>query len=309
MNRTDPKSTNKRAAGGELVALIRPGIYWAVPAIVFFAFFALIPLILVVAMSLVDWGGLGDPIFVGADNWRKLVRDEQLAESVVIMLLLSALGILGQVPMSMLLGVWAAGYQRNRAILSAIYMIPLLLSSAAVAIVWKALLDPNFGLPGQWSEYFGGDGSVLGTRTGAIAALVFVGMWQYTPFHTLIYQGAARAIPISLYQAAAIDGAGRYRQLVHITVPQLRNTIVTSTILMIAGGLTGFETVLILTSGGPGTSTTTTPLYMFQTAFARFDYGYGSTIAVVLVVLSAAISITMVRLTKYDRMQSEQEGI
>ncbi|GAA3036075.1 hypothetical protein GCM10020229_54280 [Kitasatospora albolonga] len=81
--------------------------------------------------------------------------------------------------------------------------------------------------------------------------LAFVGVWQFTPLHALIYQGGARAIPRVLYQPAAIDGAGRARQFLHVTLPQLRNTVITSTVLMVVGGLTTFDTVLILTQGGP----------------------------------------------------------
>ncbi|WP_325169888.1 carbohydrate ABC transporter permease [Arthrobacter sedimenti] len=101
-------------------------------------------------------------------------------------------------------------------------------------------------------------------------------MWQFTPFHTLIYQGAAKGIPHVLYQAAAIDGAGMVRQFFSITLPQLRNTAITSIILMVVGGLTTFETVLILTNGGPGTDTTITAFYMYQQAFRSFDFGVGA---------------------------------
>ena len=105
--------------------------------------------------------------------------------------------------------------------------------------------------------------------------LTFVGMWQWTPFHTLIYQGGARAIPEVLYQAAAIDGAGRVRMFFHITLPQLRNTMITSIVLMVVGGLTTFDTILILTQGHPGISTTSTSYYMYMKGFAEFQFGAG----------------------------------
>ena len=119
--------------------------------------------------------------------------------------------------MSLLLGVWAAGYQKNRAILSALYFIPLLMSAAAVSIVWLSLLNPYFGLPHEMHLHLRRRAvqprlTCSAARRAAIGVLTFVGMWQWTPFHTLIYQGGARAIPEVLYQAAAIDGAGRVRQ-------------------------------------------------------------------------------------------------
>jgi len=231
-----------------------------------------------------------------------------MIQSLYLSVLLTFLGVAIQTPMSILLGVWAAGHQRNRAILSAIYFVPLLLSSAAIAVLWRGLLDPNFGIPGQYRWLFG-NGNLFGSQRSAIAVLVFVGAWQFTPFHTLIYQGGARSIPPVLYQAALVDGAGTVRTFFSITLPQLRNSMITSVILMIVGGLTAFDTVLILTAGGPGTSTTISAYYMYQKAFQSFSFGTASAIGLVLALVATAISLVVVRATGYDKMRSTQEGL
>jgi xylobiose transport system permease protein len=187
------------------------------------------------------------------------------------------------------------------------------MSAAAIAIVWSALLNPYFGLPNQLHGFFGlgifNHGYLLSSPATAIGVLTFVGMWQWTPFHTLIYQGGARAIPEVLYQAAAIDGAGRIRTFFSITLPQLRNTMITSMVLMVAGGLTTFDTILILTQGQPGTSTTNTSYYMYEKAFQSFQFGNASVIAVVLAVVTVLISLIAVRLSGWDKMRSTQEGM
>ncbi|MFD4661646.1 carbohydrate ABC transporter permease [Kitasatospora sp. NPDC058444] len=286
----------------------RPGVVWAVPAGVFFLLFAIVPLLLVAVLSFTSWDGIGEPRFNGLDNWAGLLDDPVMLQSVWTTLLLTALGVVTQTPVSILLGVWAAGRQRNRAVLSAIYFVPLLLSATAVSVVWRAVLDPNFGVPAELPRLFG-DGNLLGSRSGAIGVLTFVGMWQFTPLHALLYQGGARAVPRVLYQAAAVDGAGRVRQFLHITLPQLRNTVITSVILMVVGGLTTFDTVLILTQGGPGTDTTVTAFHMYQKAFKSFDFGAGSAIALVLVVVATLISLAVVRLSGYDRMRGTAEGL
>ncbi|MDQ0736087.1 carbohydrate ABC transporter permease [Arthrobacter agilis] len=301
-------STPSRPARSGASSVGRPGFAWALPATIFFALFALVPLAAVAVLSFTSWSGLGDPEFVGLENWETLVTDPVMVKSLWLSLLFIVLGVVTQTPLSILLGVWAAGNQRNRAILSAIYFVPLLLSSAAISVLWRALLDPNFGIPGQLSWLFG-DGNLLGTQSGAIGVLIFVGMWQFTPFHTLIYQGAAKGIPTVLYQAASIDGAGMVRQFFSITLPQLRNTAITSIILMVVGGLTTFETVLILTNGGPGTDTTITAFYMYQEAFQSFDFGVGSAIALVLVVVATLISLVVVKVSGYDKMNSSLEGL
>ncbi|BFV55684.1 sugar ABC transporter permease [Kitasatospora sp. CMC57] len=288
--------------------MTRPGFVWAAPAAVFFLLFAILPLLLVAVLSFTSWNGITEPHFNGLANWTGLIHDPVMIQSIGTTLLLTVLGVVTQTPISILLGVWAAGPQRNRAVLSAVYFVPLLLSATAVSVVWRAVLDPNFGVPSQLTWLFG-DGNLLGSRSGAIAVLTFVGVWQFTPLHALIYQGGARAIPPVLYQAAAVDGAGTVRQFFHITLPQLRNTIITSMVLMVAGGLTTFDTVLILTQGGPGTDTTVSAYYMYQKAFKGFDFGAGSAIALVLIVVATLISLAVVRLSGYDRMRSTAEGL
>ncbi|MFI6359383.1 carbohydrate ABC transporter permease [Streptomyces sp. NPDC050743] len=303
-----PKGARRRPEETRAARGTRPTFLWALPATVFFALFALVPLVVVAVLSFMSWSGLGSPQFVGLDNWHRILDDPVMIKSIWLTLLLTTLGVVLQTPLSIVLGVWAAGHQRNRAVLSAIYFVPLLLSSTAVSVLWRALLDPNFGIPARMTWLFG-DGNLFGKQATAIGVLAFVSTWQFTPFHTLIYQGAARAIPQVLYQAAEIDGAGRYRQFFHITLPQLRNSMITSMILMVVGGLTTFETVLILTQGGPGSDTTISAYYMYQKAFQGFDFGAGSAIALCLVIAATIISLIVVRVSGYDKMRSDMEGV
>ncbi|MFE9597714.1 carbohydrate ABC transporter permease [Streptomyces hokutonensis] len=278
----------------------RPHAVWAIPGVLFFVFFAVAPMVLAVYLSFTTWNGLGDPKPVGLANWQKLLHDDRLTQSLTVTVLLTVTSWAFQTVVSLLLGVWAAGRQRNRAVLSAIFFVPFLLSSTAIALLFYALLDPNFGVIHQ---------DTLGSTSGAFLAIVFVGGWQFIPFHTLIYQGGARQIPDVLYQAAAIDGAGRYRQFFSITLPQLRNTATTSSVLMIVGSLTYFETVLILTQGGPGTDTAILPYLMYEAGFKSYDFGYASAIATFLVVAATALSLALVKLTGFGAMRSTREGM
>jgi xylobiose transport system permease protein len=287
--------------------LERPGVAWALPGLLFFLVFAVVPMIGVLYLSFTHWDGLNAPEFTGTENWSRFFGDDQVWQSTLVTGILLVGNIAVQAPVSILLGVWAAGPQRNRALLSAVFFLPLLLSTAATSIMWRQLLDPNFGLPSKTEWLFGAN--PLGTQQGAIACLVLVTSWQFVPFHSLLYQGAARAIPHTLYQAASLDGAGRVRQFFHITLPQLRNSMITSMILMIVGGLTTFETVLILTQGGPGTDTTISAYYMYDKAFKSFDFGTGSAIALALVVAATIISLVVVRVSGYDKMRSTMEGV
>lgn len=289
----------------------RPHAAWALPGVLFFALFAVVPMAYAVYLSFCgSWGGLGSPRLSGFSNWSRLFSDPAIRQATRTTLELTVLSWLFQTPVALLLGVWAAGRERNRAVLSAIFFLPLVLSTTAIALLFHALLDPNFGLAKDLGPWIGfPDGNILGSPHGALITVAFVGGWQFTPFHTLIYQGGARQIPQMLYQASLIDGAGRAQQFRHITLPQLRNTITTSSVLIIVGSLTSFETVFLLTQGGPGTSTDTLAFAMYQTAFQGFDFGYASALGTALVVVSAVVSLLMVRFTGFGRMRSTQEGL
>ncbi|MGW4514418.1 carbohydrate ABC transporter permease [Streptomyces sp. NPDC004393] len=278
----------------------RPHVVWVLPGVLFFVFFAVVPMVLAFYLSFTRWNGLGDPQPVGLANWRELLSDDRLTQSLTVTVLLTVVSWAFQTVVSLLLGVWAAGRQRNRAVLSAVFFVPFLLSSTAISLLFYALLDPNFGIVRA---------DTLGSTSGAFLAIVFVGGWQFIPFHTLIYQGGARQIPEVLYQAAAIDGAGRLRQFFSITLPQLRHTATTSGVLMVVGSLTYFETVLILTQGGPGSDTAILPYLMYEAGFKSYDFGYASAIASFLVVAATALSLLLVRLTGFGAMRSAREGM
>ncbi|GAA1101518.1 MULTISPECIES: carbohydrate ABC transporter permease [Streptomyces violaceusniger group] len=305
----EPRQSVGRASVGR-AGVGRPGVVWALPGALFFVFFAVAPMVLVGALAFTDWDGIGTPSWTGMSNWSRLWDDPETHQAIWLSLVLTVLTWVFQTPLALLLGVWAAGRQRNRAVLSAIFFLPLLGSSVALALVWKSLLDPNFGLIADIGPALGfADGDLLGSSRGAFGAILFVTAWQFIPLHTLIYQGGARAIPRSLYDAAAIDGAGTVRQFFSITLPQLRNTIVTSSVIMVVGALTFFDTVLILTKGGPGTDTTIVPYLMYKNGFQAFDLGYASAVATILVVVATTVSLLLVRLTGFAAMRSTREGM
>lgn len=292
-----------------MARVARPGLLWAAPGLALFLAFAIAPLGLAALLSFTSWNGLGTPEYVGLDNWAALMRDTRVAQSLFITVVLLVANLAVQLPISILIGVWSAGFQRWRGVLTAMFFLPLVLSVSATSIVWRQLFDPNFGIPAVMASLVGGDGNVIGTRWGAVAAIVIVGTWAAVPFHAVIFQGGARAIPAVLYEAAEIDGAGRARQFLHITLPQLRSSIVVSTVFILVGSLTAFDLILILTRGGPGTATSTLPYTMYTMAFQANRYGYGSALAVLLLVVASTLSFLFARFSRYDRMESIQEGI
>lgn len=288
----------------------RPSFLYVLPAVLFFAAFAALPVIGVFVLSFTRWNGLGEPQPVGLENWQRLLTDNLVLSSTWTTIQLTVLCWVVQSPLALALGVWAAGKQRNRAMLSAIFFLPLLLSSAAIALLWKSVLDPNFGVAARLGPYLGfPDGNIIGQPRGALFAIVLVVAWQFVPFHALLYQAGARNIPKVLYDAATVDGVTRWEAFRFITLPQLRNTIITSSTLMIVGSLTYFETILLLTNGGPGDATYVLPFLMYQAGFRQYEMGFAATIAAVLVILGTTLSLLIVRFSGFGRMRSTLEGL
>lgn len=284
-----------------------PSGWLAAPALVFFLVFAIVPLLGVVALSFTQWDGLGEITFDGVASWARTLTDPVTGNALIVTAKIMVFSYIVQTPISLLLGVFTAGGQKYRAALAVLYFLPLLLSSAAIAIAFKALLDPNFGMgPGLGIPALAQDW--LGNSDLVLFVVVFVIAWQFVPFHTLIYQGGVRQIPVSLYEAAQIDGAGRLQQFLSITLPQLKYTIITSSTLMAVGSLAYFDLIFVLTAGGPGYSTRLLPLHMYLTGFKANDMGAASALGVILVVIGVALALILQRLGGKNRNASQLEG-
>lgn len=296
-------STRQRARRG------RSGVlpWLAAPALVFFVGFAVIPLVGVLALSFTTWDGIGAITPTGLTSWRAVLSDPGLPHAIWVTFLVMLASWAVQTPLSILIGTFLAAPHRYRAVLSVLYFIPLLLSSAAIAIAYKALLDPNFGLgAGLGLDWLSQDW--LGKPGLAFSLVIFVVSWQFIPFHALIYQGGVRQIPRTMFEAAQLDGAGRVRQFFSITLPQLKYTIITSSTLMVAGSLTFFDLIFVLTEGGPGDATRVLALDMYKRGFQANLMGPASAIAVILVLVGLTLALLLRRLGGKDAAASQADG-
>ena len=277
------------------------------PALLFFIGFGVVPLLGVLALSFTQWDGIGTIHPAGFDSWRAVLNDPGLPHTLFVTFLVMVLSWAVQTPLSILIGVFLAGRQRYREILAIIYFVPLLLSSVAISITYKALLDPNFGLgPGLHSSWLTQDW--LGRPGLALGVVIFIVSWQFVPFHSLLYQGGVRAIPKSLFEAAAVDGAGRVRQFFSITLPQLKYTIITSSTLMTVGSLTFFDLIFVLTAGGPADATNVLALDMYKLGFQGNLMGPASAIAVILVGVGLLLALVLRKIGGGANAGSQLEG-
>ena len=301
MRKTRQRSTEKTLHKG-------PSLWYALPALLLFGLFAAIPLVGVVILSLTNWDGLGAVTWNGVGNWIRMLHDPLVLNGLKLTVILTVVSWLVQTPICILLGVFMAGKQRYRAFLSVFYFIPLLFSSTAVAIAFKNLLDPQFGLGKalgwKWLAH-----NWLGDPNTALWTLIVVVSWCFIPLHSLLYQGAVRQIPQSLYEAAMLDGAGTVRQFFSITLPQIKYTFATDSTLMIVGSLTYFDLVYVMTAGGPGNATRILPLDMYLKGFKSYDMGGASVVGVIILVMGIVISLLLNKLSGSDKMESQMEGV
>lgn len=283
-----------------------------VPAAAFFLVFALGPMIVAGLISFLDWDGVSPAVWVGLENWGQVVSDPLTIQSILLTLQVMVLSWVIQTPVSLLLGVFLAGPQRYRAALGILYFLPLLFSAVAIGLIWLYILEPNLGVLNTALRNLGGSWLArnwLGNPDLALFAIIVVIAWQFIPFHTLLYQAGARQIPGVLYEAASIDGASKVQQFFYITLPQLKYTIITSTILILTGSLTYFDVIFVMTGGGPGFATRILPLHMYITAFQETRFGYGSALAVILAVVGVSLSLLLLWITRFSKMESQAEGL
>ncbi len=297
-----------RTAGGRKIRPHGPSGLFALPAMAFFVAFAIIPLIGVIVLSFVNWDGLSSPTFAGIANWRTTLASPQTLNAIRLTVILMAITWLVQTPLSMALGIFMASRQRYREFLSVLYFLPLLFSSAALGITFKALLDPNFGISQALGLPFLRQ-DWLGSSTLALPMTIVVISWTFVPFHSLIYQGGVRQIPAVLYEAAELDGASWWQRLRHITIPQLKYTIITDSTLQLVGALTYFDLIYVLTGGGPGDATRILPLHMYLLGFKSFNMGQASVVGTILLVVGLALSLGLNRLSGSTKMESQVQGL
>ena len=287
-------------------------VVWTAPALAFYALFALVPLLVAVYLSFVRWDGISQATWVGLKNWTALFSDAVTGHAVVLSIEIMLLSWILETPFSLLIGVFLAGPQRFRALLGLFYFVPLLFSTVAIAITWISLLDPNFGLIDILLKSIGASSLAqgwLGNPQLAFYVVTCVIAWQFIPFHALLYLAGARQIPHELYEAAQIDGAGVFSKFFSITLPQLRYTIVTSSVLILTGALTYFDLIWVMTQGGPGFATRILPLQMYIAAFQNQQVGYGSMLAVLLAAAGIVLSLVLLRATGFTKMASQLEGL
>ena len=257
------------------------------PALLTFAFAILAPILLSIFYGFTDYSGMGAFNFVGLENYKNLIHDKIFWSSIRNSFFLAIGFIFIQHPLAM---ITAAVLDRKKGkaegVFRCIYFIPNVISVAVIAYLWKFIYNPNFGLLNNLVKLFGGTGRINWLGTGrALWSVLIVLIWHGFGWGMLIYYTGIKNIDPTLYEAAAIDGAGNAQTFLRVTLPLMRPVIQVNVTLAIISALKQMETVYLLTNGGPGNETQFLANYLYKMAFQSFKYGYGNAISVAFVAL------------------------
>lgn len=271
------------------------------PAIVLFIVFTVYPIIYSFLLSFQTSDG-GEMVYAGLDNYRRLFSDTifwvSLFNTFTILII--------QVPFMLFLALVLASLlhavKRARALYRLSLFMPAVTSLVAYSIIFSIMLM-NDGVVNQFLQAVGLNGVLwLSHPLWAKASLILAMTWRWIGYNMIIYLAAMQTIPESLYEATSIDGAGKIRQFLSVTIPQLKPIILFTTVLSTIGTLQLFDEPYTLTKGGPSDATLTIGMYLYQTGFRYFDFGYASTLAYVIVVLIALLTFLQFKITGRDGM-------
>lgn len=193
---------------------------------------------------------------------------------------------------------------RGRGLFRASLLVPMMLPAVVVGVVWRLMLNPNFGaINGTLKQLGVNTESLTWTASPRLAflAVVAVDVWQWTPFVFLVLLAGLQAIPQEPYEAALIDGSSRWQTFRHVTLPLLKPAILIVLLLRTMDLLRVFDQIFILTEGGPGFATEMISLYIYRTAFRFFDFGYAAAMSFVLLAVTNVVSVLYLRLLQDER--------
>lgn len=273
------------------------------PTILLFIVFIAGPLVGAMVLSLFKWDLFGTPEFIGLDNFTRITSDPKARAAIANTFLFTFWSVVLHIGFGLLL---ALAVQRSMPLvlnyfLRTAYFFPMLVSWAAVSLIWAYILDPNFGFITYYLKRLGvQDAPVfLIDKAWAMPAIIAIDLWRTIGFTFIILLAGLQGIPTQLYEAASVDGAGALRRFWNITVPMLSPTLFFATVITFIGAFQIFEPMFIMTRGGPGNTTRSIVMHVYETGFRRFEMGYASALALVVFAVIMIVTLVQMALSRY----------
>ncbi|WP_226037087.1 carbohydrate ABC transporter permease [Aquibacillus saliphilus] len=271
---------------------------YTLPALILILALVYVPIVMTGYYGLMEWDGIGAKTFIGLENYIGLMQDAKFWDSAYHSFLLAAfstLSLVGYLVISLVL----ANKLKGSELLRKIYLIPMLLSSVAIAQLWLKIYDPNNGMLNSLLEIFGVENTPTWLADPKLVLIsIFIAIiWQYAGFYIIIYSAALKGIPESLVEAARIDGANPIQIAYKVKLPLIAGVIKVTIVLAIVGSLKYFDLIYVMTGGGPNGASEVLASYMYKEAFASYNFGYGSAVGFALLVICLIITWLVRKLT------------
>lgn len=277
---------------------------YMLPALVLMAVFIVYSLISAFQISLTDWSGLREKTFVGLDNYARLLHDETFWQSLKLQFIWVLMSVVLLAIGSLVLGIVVEYYifQKLKAVCRTIFFMPMMMSLAAIGLLWTLILNPMIGILTEFGRMMGVLGPIdvidlLGNGKTAIYFAFIPAIWQWSGFGMVIVSAAIQGISHEIIDAARIDGCSRWMSIRYVVLPLLKPTIGTICMLNLIGGFKCFDLIYTMTNGGPGTSTQATTLYIYKEMFNNSHYGYSAAISMVLFLVTVVFGVAFLKLT------------
>jgi multiple sugar transport system permease protein len=276
-------ATTKRKRGRDGLLSFGRALPFLAPSLVGVAVFLVLPILLVFVYSFLQWNLLTPATFVGWQNFVNIFRYDGAGHSLVV----TAYYVLLSIPLQTVLALGMAMMLNRKlpgvGLFRVLFVVPFMATPVAMAVVWNWVFDPKYGTINALLGHLGISGPIwLGSTKLAMPVIALVNIWQYVGYNMLFFLAGLQAIPASIHEAAVIDGASPAQRFIRVTLPLLNPTLLFVLVTDIIGSFQVFDTVYVLTNGGPGDATQVLNLSIYKLAFTDYRIGEGSAMSVLL---------------------------
>ena len=271
------------------------GLAFAVPVIVFLLAFVLYPVLYNVWLSFTNASLIKKTSsFVGIDNYIKIFSNKLFPKYFWNTMRWTFFSVIGQLALGLGIALLISRPMKGGTALRSFLLIPYVVPAVTLALVSKWIMNSDYGIVSYWLQQAGliqARQSLLAMQGPAMWVVVILNVWRSYPFPMLIYWAALKSIDKQIYEAATVDGAGKWKTFLYITLPQLKNTTIVLAVLRTIWTATYYDLIFMVTGGGPSGSTTHLPILIYQASFGSYQIGYAAAISMILGVLMFACII------------------
>ena len=299
MRRRDADADLRRARRAHRWRQDAAAFAFLAPNLIFFTAFLLVPVGWVVRQSFMDGGVLGPAVWVGVENWADALDDPALRRSLWHTVLFTAMTVPAVLAVALALALLLRGIRRGAGPVRAVVYLPSLAPVVLAGLIWSFVVNPDIGLLNAAVRATGAEPiNWLGDPQLALPSIALLEVWRGIGFWALFLLAALLAVSRELYDAAAIDGASPWNRFRFVTVPGIGPTLLVAVVLTTVVSMQVFDSVFVLTNGGPAGATDTAVLYIYRSVFESGNPGYGAVLSLVLMVCIVALTAVVLRVAR-----------